>query len=139
MKGMKYAEHSYINKKVSRIFYGTASMPFMAGEDGSELLDAMYGLGVNTFDIARGYGGAEVSVGRWVEERGIREDVVLLSKCGHPDGEGNKRVNEKAIREDFAMSSEALRTDYIDARVIIRPSQRNPVKSRVEPDLVLLF
>lgn len=26
-----------------------------------------------------------------------------------------------------------------DARVIIRPSQRNPVKSRVEPDLVLLF
>ena len=28
---------------------------------------------------------------------------------------------------------------YADARVIIRPSQRNPVKSRVEPDLVLLF
>ena len=28
---------------------------------------------------------------------------------------------------------------YLDARVIIRPSQKNPVKSRVEPDLVLLF
>lgn len=132
MKGMKYAEHSFINKKVSRIFYGTASMPFMAGEDGSELLDAMYGLGVNTFDIARGYGGAEVSVGRWVEERGIREDVVLLSKCGHPDGEGNKRVNEKAIREDFAMSSKALRTEYIDIYLLHRDDLDVPAGEVVE-------
>ncbi len=132
MEGMKYAEHAYINKKVSRIFYGTASMPFMAGEDGSELLDAMYGLGVNTFDLARGYGGAEASVGRWVEERGIREDVVLLSKCGHPDGQGNKRVNEKAIREDFAMSSQALRTDYIDIYLLHRDDLDVPAGDVVE-------
>ncbi|MDE7352582.1 MAG: aldo/keto reductase [Acetatifactor sp.] len=129
---MKFAEHSYINKKISRIFYGTASMPFLAGEDGSELLDAMYGLGVNAFDIARGYGGAERSVGNWVEERGIREDVVLLSKCGHPDDQGNKRVNEKAIREDFAMSSEALRTDYIDIYLLHRDDLDVPAGEVVE-------
>ena len=52
MKGMEYAEHSYIkNKKIPRIFYGTAIMPFLEGEDGSELLDAMYDLGVNAFDF----------------------------------------------------------------------------------------
>ena len=132
IKRMKYAELPYINKKVSRIFYGTAMMPFMAGEDGSELLDSMYALGVNTFDIARGYGGAEESVGRWVEERGIREDVVLLSKCAHPDGYGNKRVNEKAIREDFAMSSEALRSDYIDIYLLHRDDLDVPAREVIE-------
>ena len=37
----------HINKKISCIFYGTAMMPFLAGEDGSELLDSMYALGIN--------------------------------------------------------------------------------------------
>lgn len=132
MKGMKYAEHPYINKRISRIFYGTAMMPFLAGEDGSEHLDSMYALGINAFDIARGYGGAEDSVGRWVEERGIREDVVLLSKCAHPDGRGNKRVNEKAIREDFAMSSEALRSDYIDIYLLHRDDLDVPAGEIIE-------
>ena len=36
-------------------------------------------------------------------------------------------------------SKTATELAYADARVIIRPSQRNPVKSRVEPVLVLLF
>ena len=132
MKGMKYAEHPYINKKISRIFYGTAMMPFLAGDDGNELLDAMFDLGINSFDTARGYGGAEDSVGRWVEERGIREDVVLLSKCAHPDGQGNKRVNEKAIREDFAMSSEALRSDYIDIYLLHRDDLDVPAGEVIE-------
>lgn len=129
---MKYAEHPYINKKFSRIFYGTAMMPFLAGGDGSKLLDAMYDLGVNAFDIARGYGGAEASVGRWVEERGLREKVVLLSKCAHPDSEGNKRVNEKAIREDFALSSEALRSDYIDIYLLHRDDPDVPAGEVIE-------
>lgn len=132
MKVMKYAKHSYIDKKISRIFYGTASMPFLAGEDGNDLLDAMYALGVNTFDIARGYGGAEDSIGRWVEERGIREKVVLLSKCAHPDSQGNKRVNEKAIREDFALSSKALRTDYIDIYLLHRDDLDVPAGEIIE-------
>ncbi len=56
---MKYVEIPYVKKKVSRILYGTAMPPFMNGEDGNELLDAMYALGINTFDTARVYGGAE--------------------------------------------------------------------------------
>lgn len=131
-KSMKYAVHPYINKKISRIFYGTAMMPFVAGEDGSDLLDAMYELGVNAFDIARGYGEAEASVGRWVEKRGVREKVVLLSKCAHPDAQGNKRVNEKCIREDFALSSEALKSDYIDIYLLHRDDPDVPAGEVVE-------
>lgn len=53
MAEMKYVEIPYVNKKVSRIFYGTATEPFMMGGDGNELLDAIYATGVNAFDTAR--------------------------------------------------------------------------------------
>ena len=77
---MKYVEIPYVKNKVSRILYGTAAPPFMQGGDGNELLDAMYALGINTFDSARVYGKAEQSLGKWVEERGLRDQVVILSK-----------------------------------------------------------
>lgn len=120
MSGMQYAEIPYVNKKVSRIFFGTAMQPFMMGGDGNALLDAVYETGVNTFDTARGYAGAEISLGRWIEERGNREDVVILSKCGHPSMFGKKRINETEIRKDFARSSRYLHTDYIDIYLLHR-------------------
>lgn len=117
---MEYVNIPYVEKKLSRIIYGTAIEPFKSGGDGNELLDAVYKLGVNTFDTARVYGDAEKVLGRWLEERGRRKEVVILSKCGHPDPDGRKRVNEKEIREDFAKSSGYLRTDYIDIYLLHR-------------------
>ncbi len=129
---MKYVEIPYVKNKVSRILYGTAAPPFMQGGDGNELLDAMYALGINTFDSARVYGKAELSLGKWVEERGLRDQVVILSKCAHPDPSGRKRVNEKEIREDFAESAEYLRTDYIDIYLLHRDDPEVPVGEIVE-------
>lgn len=117
---MKYAEIPYVDKKVSRIFYGTAAPPFMAGEDAGELLDAIFAIGVNAFDTARVYGMSEKSLGQWMEDRGNRDEVVVLSKCGHPSPDGRKRVNEKEIREDFAVSSGYLKTDHIDIYLLHR-------------------
>lgn len=117
---MEYAKISHVKKKLSRIIYGTAIEPFQSGGDGNELLDAVYKMGVNTFDTARVYGDSEKVLGRWMEERGLRKDIVILSKCGHPDPDGRKRVNEKEIREDFAKSSEYLRTEYIDIYLLHR-------------------
>lgn len=120
MAGMQYAKIPYVDKKVSRILYGTAMPPFMMGGDGNELLDAIYKTGVNTFDTARGYMGSEISLGRWIEERGNREDIVILSKCAHPSMFGKKRVNEKEIRKDFSRSSEYLHTGFIDIYLLHR-------------------
>lgn len=117
---MEYTKIPYVEKKLSRIIYGTAIEPFQSGGDGNELLDAVYKMGVNTFDTAREYGDSEKVLGRWMEERNLRKDVVILSKCGHPDPDGRKRVNEREIREDFAKSSEYLRTDYIDIYLLHR-------------------
>lgn len=129
---MKYVEIPYVKKKVSRILYGTAMPPFMNGEDGNELLDAMYGLGINTFDTARVYGGAEQSLGKWIEERNMRDKIVLVSKCAHPEPSGRKRVNEKEIREDFAQSAGYLKTDYIDIYLLHRDDPEVPAGEIVE-------
>lgn len=117
---MEYVKLSYVEKKVSRILYGTATQPFLDGVDSMELLDAVFSMGVNTLDTARVYGKSEQVVGKWLEERKIRDKVVILSKCAHPDASGRKRVNEKEIRADFAESSEYLRTDFIDIYLLHR-------------------
>lgn len=117
---MQYAEIPYVSKKVSRILFGTAMQPFVMGADGNDLLDAIYSTGVNTFDCARGYMGAEKSFGNWLETREIRDNVVILSKCAHPSMFGKKRVNRDEIRKDFARSARDLRTDYIDIYLLHR-------------------
>jgi aryl-alcohol dehydrogenase-like predicted oxidoreductase len=117
---MQYTEIPYVNKKVSRILFGTAGDGFQAGEDENELLDAIYDTGVNTFDTARQYALSENTLGKWIAARGNRDEIVLLSKCGHPNPSGEKRINEKAIREDFARSCEALGTDHIDIYLLHR-------------------
>jgi len=63
---------------------------------------------------------AEKSLGKWIADRGLRDKVVILSKCGHPDMNGNKRINEVEIRKDFEQSSEYLQTDYIDIYLLHR-------------------
>lgn len=120
MGEMKYADIPGVNKKISRIFYGTASEPFQSGGDGNDLLDAIYETGVNAFDTARVYFEAERSLGNWISERGIRDKVVILTKGGHHTPLGRKRINERAIRKDLKTSLELLQTDYVDIYLLHR-------------------
>lgn len=132
MRDVQYAEIPYVGKKVSRIFYGTAAPPFLQGGDGGELLDAVLETGINTLDMARNYGKTENSVGRWLREKGRRDEVVLLSKCCHPTALWRKRVTGKAIREDFEKTTEALGTDYIDIYLLHRDDPERAVDDLVE-------
>ena len=120
MADMQYAQIPCVDKKVSRILFGTASEPFLKGEDENALLDAVYAEGVNTFDTARVYGLSEQSLGSWMAARGLRNQVVILSKCAHPDASWRKRVSEKEIRADLEESCRLLRTDYIDIYLLHR-------------------
>ena len=129
---MKYTEIPYVKNPVSRILYGTAMPPFQTGEDGGALLDAVFALGVTAIDTARVYGDSEKVIGRWLETRENRDQVVLLSKCAHPLPDGTKRVEETAIREDFKTSSENLRTDYIDIYLLHRDDTSVPAGEIVE-------
>lgn len=117
---MNYAEIPYVNKPISRFLFGTAIPSMTSGADCGALLDQVYGNGITAFDCARNYGLAEKSLGDWVESRGLRDKVILLTKCAHPDVLGRKRVNEKCVRKDFEKSAQFLKTAYIDIYLLHR-------------------
>ena len=129
---MQYRTIPHVPVPVSPIFFGTAMMPFLAGGDGSDLLDEIFALGITAFDTARNYGGAEESLGRWIESRGVRDRIVVLSKCGHPNLLGMKRVSEKEMRKDLQKSLSLLRTDRIDIYLLHRDDPDVPVGTIVE-------
>ena len=129
---MEYRMIQGVDKPVSRLLMGTASQAFTSGKTQNELLDAAFAAGINAFDTARVYGLAEKSIGSWLRERGNRDQVILLSKCAHPDEKGRKRVSEKEIRDDFAVSSSLLGTDYIDLYLLHRDDPEQDAGAIVE-------
>lgn len=109
-----------LEKKVSKIFFGTAIMPMMLDANAKYLLDLAYVYGINAYDCARGYGNAEVVLGQWIQERQNREDVVILTKCGNVSGDGTVCINRDVIRRELTESLERLQTSYIDIYLLHR-------------------
>lgn len=129
---MYYKTIPYVSSEVSEIFFGTATKDMQAGKNVNDLLDAIFDMGVNAFDLARNYGSAEKSFGYWLEARKNRDKVVILSKGGHPSVFGKKRINEKEIRKDFEESCRELHTDYIDIYLLHRDDPSVEVGEIVE-------
>ena len=127
---MRYGTISGSEKRVSRIVYGTANARMRKGEEVFALLDEVWAQGINAFDTARVYGKAEEVLGRWMEARGCRSEVFLITKGGHPAL--FSRLGERAIRRDLKRSLEALRTDSIDLYLLHRDDPRRPVGEIVE-------
>ena len=127
-----YTTIPHVNKKVSRIFAGTAFPPIQDGKDGTAVFEAALAGGINAFDTARNYMRAEKSLGNWLEKSGKGDEVVILSKCGHPDIFGRKRVNEKAMRKDLEKSLKELKTNYIDIYLLHRDDPEIDVAVPVE-------
>ncbi len=88
------------------------------------LMDEFCFLGGNTIDTARVYGAhfggkvgdSEAVIGKWLSQRGRRDDIVISTKCAHPDlaAMNISRLSKKEIEDDVDKSLSALKTDYID-------------------------
>jgi aryl-alcohol dehydrogenase-like predicted oxidoreductase len=100
--------------------------------DAMRILDAYWRAGGNLVDTANMYGGdqtiqsfasnaahvgvSEDIIGRWIQRRQCRDDLILTTKVRArmwpgPDGEGlNRRHITKAVED----SLRRLRTDYVD-------------------------
>jgi len=124
---MKYGRIAYVDKPVSRVFFGAGAKPVCNGEDCDALLDGIVDTGINAMDTARVYGLSEKTLGDWMRKRGNRGQLVILSKCCHPLRDGTKRVGAEEIREDFSTSCEMLGTDYIDIYLLHRDDPEVPV------------
>ncbi|HEY0541562.1 MAG TPA: aldo/keto reductase [Actinoallomurus sp.] len=115
----------------TRLCLGTMYFGTTVPEDTARLLlDRYFERGGRLIDTANCYsfwvdGGtgeeSERVVGRWIEDRGVREDVLLATKVGsrpEPPGapwpESAEGLRADVIREQFARSAERLRTDRFD-------------------------
>ena len=125
---MKTAKIPGVDKELSRIVMGTMIIGLNNYEESAALLDDAMELGINAFDIAYVYGGgdSERAVGKWMEERGNREDVFIITKGAHPNRD-RKRVTPYDITSDLMDSLSRLRTDYIDVYLLHRDDLDVPV------------
>lgn len=104
-------------------FGGVGSDPSLFGKGESEeqafaLMDHACELGINYFDTANSYGGgrSEEIIGRWMRDRGAREQLVLATKVFNPMGPD---INDRGLSRRHMMravdaSLRRLQTDRID-------------------------
>ena len=130
---MEYGQLPGIDKPISRIVQGTVMVSTDTLDDSFALLDAVFDGGCTTFDAAHGYGGGKVerALGQWIEARGIRDQVVILTKGGHHN-QDRKRVTPYDITSDLYDSLARLKTDYIDLYILHRDNPEVPVGPIVE-------
>ena len=121
-----------LTKTASRIFFGTANPPVSThSETAYNLLDSVLEAGISAFDCARSYGKAETLLGKWLESRKCREEVIILTKCGDVKA-GRVLVNRRVIMEQLNQSLEALRIDSIDIYLLHRDDSNTPIEEFID-------
>ncbi|MEI6519192.1 MAG: aldo/keto reductase [bacterium] len=130
---MKYGKINNIDKPVSRIVLGTMIISTDNFERSVDILDAALRNGITTLDSANVYygGQSERAIGRWMEMRGNREEVVIATKGAIPNAD-RKRVTPFDITADIYDSLARLRTSYIDIYMLHRDDPDYPIGPIVE-------
>lgn len=129
---MNYGTIPGFDRPISRLVMGTMVCQTDHMALTCELLDAYLAAGGNCLDTARVYGTSESAIGQWMQERGNRAQIVLLTKGAHPTADSGPRVRPEAIDQDIATSLEKLQTDYIDLYLLHRDDPNYPVGPIVE-------
>jgi aryl-alcohol dehydrogenase-like predicted oxidoreductase len=73
-----------------------------------KILDFAYKNGISIFDTAHAYGDAENILGEFLQKKGIRKEIKIITKCENP-------------LKDPEESFKRLKTDYIDALLFHNP------------------
>lgn len=129
----RFPTYSADVKPVSRLVQGSAFVNASNQAEALALFDAVYDMGGNAFDTAHSYGGghSERVLGKWLAARGSRDQVFILSKCGHPN-QDRDRVTPYDIAADLHDSLARLQTDYIDLYLLHRDDTAVPVQVIVD-------
>lgn len=131
---MRYGEIPGVKKPVSRVIQGSTMIGTDLDEvDSFVLLDQVFELGCNTIDTAHVYAGgdSERIIGRWLEKRGLREKIVLITK-GAAQSEDRRRITPFDIAADLHDSLARLKTDWIDIYLLHRDDPNVPVEPIIE-------
>ncbi len=130
---MQYGQVPGVTKPISRLVQGTVMVGSDHLDESFALLDEIRALGCTTFDTGHVYGNGdnERTVGYWVRDRGVREDVVIIGKGAHHN-QDRRRVTPYDIKADVADSLARFQFDYIDLYLLHRDDPNVPVGPIVE-------
>jgi aryl-alcohol dehydrogenase-like predicted oxidoreductase len=124
----------------SRIFLGTCAYGSSIPEESAfAVMDAYHAVGGNVIDTAHVYsqwepGGAgtsERTVGAWLRSRGVRDEIIVSTKGGHPpmDDMAHGRCALADLRADLSESLERLELDFVDLYWLHRDHPELPVEA----------
>lgn len=126
----------------SKLIFGTANMGYYPQKEAFSQLDTYYELGGRTIDSARVYSlfkpedtrSAEKAVGEWLKETGLRKEIRISTKGGHPhfDTMNVSRLSQKELEEDLSKSLYDLEVDDIDIYWLHRDDEKIPVGEIME-------
>ena len=112
------------------------------------VLDAFVASGGNAIDTADVYsawapghaggGQSETVIGKWLKQRGRRDDVLVFTKVGMDLGDGNKGLSKAYIKRAVEASLRRLQTDYIDLYQSHKDDEDLPVTEPLEAYAELL-
>ncbi len=124
---MNYNHITGVRKKISRLVMGTDYCPGDA--HAAVMFDDFFERGGNCFDTAEQYfnGEREKVLGRWMKNRNLREEIVILDKGGH-----TPHCWPEIIQANIPRSLERLQTDYIDIYMLHRDNPEVPVGEFIE-------
>ena len=125
---MRYGTVHGVRKPVARLVHGTTMLSAAAPQEGMDLLDGVFAAGGTAFDAAHVYGNGECErvLGEWMERRGNRERVVVITKGCHHNPDRN-RMTPYDLTADLMDSLARLRTDYVDLYLLHRDDPAIPV------------
>jgi aryl-alcohol dehydrogenase-like predicted oxidoreductase len=106
------------------------------------LLDAFVAGGGNAIDTAdvysawvpghEGGGQSETVIGKWLTQRGRRDDVLLFTKVGMELGPDKKGLSKAYVKQAVEASLKRLQTDYIDLYQSHKDDEALPVTEPLE-------
>ncbi|MFJ6044596.1 aldo/keto reductase [Brachybacterium paraconglomeratum] len=124
---MAYGSIPGVGKQVSRLVMGCDNQTNLT--HASAMFDAFFEMGGTTFDTAYIYGGGYIEklVGQWIRNRGVREDVVMITKGAH-----TPYCDPESLTRQLEESLERQGTDYADLYMMHRDNTDIPVGEFVD-------
>ena len=125
---MKKTTSNITTKEFAKVVLGTMIIGLNNYEESKALLDDAINLGFNSIDTAWGYGDgdSERALGQWMQERGNREQLFIITK-GALHNRDRLKVTPHDITSDLMDSLARLKTDYIDVYLLHRDDTNKPV------------
>jgi predicted dehydrogenase/aryl-alcohol dehydrogenase-like predicted oxidoreductase len=124
---MTYGKIDGLDLAVSRLVMGCDNQQTLA--HASAMFDHFFAAGGNAFDTGYIYGGGlqERLLGRWIANRGIREQVAILVKGAH-----TPHCDPDSITSQLTESLARLGTDYADLYLMHRDNPEIGVEEFVD-------